>query len=212
MSAGAAAGTGINPAGITGLLLAGGAARRMDGADKGLLRLHGRPLAAWVLDALRPQVGLLLLSANRNLAHYRQLGVPVIADNRAGFQGPLAGIASALTRGIASPWLLVVPCDTPLLPADLGRRLVAALAAVDASGAIAVARAGGRVHPLHALLAADLSADLEAYLASGGRSVRGWLAGHRVCEVPFDDCPDAFLNCNDPADLARLRARFAAPH
>lgn len=219
----------LHPSQRTGLLLAGGAGRRMDGQDKGLLMLHGRPLAAWVLDALRPQVGPVLLSVNRNQARYRELGVPLITDDLAGFQGPLAGLASALLpsarppsarpldalppgalmQGLATPWLLVVPCDAPLVPTDLGQRLARALVANPGS-AIAVARVGTRVHPLHALLATDLGPDLHAYLAGGGRSVMGWLARHPVCEVPCDDWPDAFSNCNRPDDLARLHTRVRA--
>ena len=62
---------------ITGLVLAGGAARRLQaahpGADKGLLPLSGRPLIAWVIDNLAPQVQDLVISANRHLDDYRQL-------------------------------------------------------------------------------------------------------------------------------------------
>ncbi len=37
---------------ITGVVLAGGKARRMGGADKGLLELNGKPLWRHVADAL----------------------------------------------------------------------------------------------------------------------------------------------------------------
>ena len=50
---------------ITGLLLAGGRATRMGGADKGLQTLHGEPLASHVLKRLAPQTGALLIIANR---------------------------------------------------------------------------------------------------------------------------------------------------
>ena len=119
------------PAAITGLILAGGRARRMGGEDKGLIPLAGRPLIAWVIDALAPQVGRILISANRNQAAYAAFGHPVIGDEAvgaelAGFQGPLAGIAAAMTR-METPWLLTLPCDAPLAPADLASRLAAAL-------------------------------------------------------------------------------------
>ncbi len=57
----------IPSADITGLVLAGGLARRMGGIDKGLVDLGGKPMIEHVLAALRPQVGRLLINANRNL-------------------------------------------------------------------------------------------------------------------------------------------------
>ncbi len=41
---------------ITGVVLAGGRATRMEGADKGLQLLDGKPLWRHVADALSPQV------------------------------------------------------------------------------------------------------------------------------------------------------------
>ena len=135
------------PAAITGLILAGGQARRMGGQDKGLVPLAGRPLIAWVIAALTPQVGRILISANRNQAAYAGFGHPVIGDEAggaelAGFQGPLAGIATAMTRA-ETPWLLTLPCDAPLAPADLVSRLAAALAHGPDRGAEGVGGDGG---------------------------------------------------------------------
>ncbi|MCG6943667.1 MAG: molybdenum cofactor guanylyltransferase [Thiohalocapsa sp.] len=189
---------------ITGLILAGGAGRRMRGRDKGLVELHGRPLAAWTADRLRPQVGRLWISANRNAEHYAALAERVIPDRLDGYQGPLAGIAATLAV-IETPWLLTCPCDTPLLPADLCTCLAAALAA-DPDADLAIAADTERQHPLHALLPARLAPGLDAYLADGGRSVRGWLAGLRPVVVTFDAAHHAFDNINSPADIASLTA------
>ena len=192
---------------LTGLILAGGASRRLGGTDKGLMPVAGRPLVHWVLTALRPQVGGLLISANRNLTTYRELGVPVLSDRRTGLLGPLAGIATGMFEA-STPWLLVVPCDTPLLPADLGARLAAGLTAGGAE--IAIAAATGRQHPLHALMPTALAADLDAWLSDGGRTVRHYLARHHWVEVPFDECPERFANVNTPAALARLSAQLGS--
>ncbi len=187
---------------ITGLILAGGAGRRMGGEDKGLVAVRGRPLAAWTAAALRPQVGRLWISANRNAERYAVLAERVVADGLDDFQGPLAGIAAALAV-TETPWLLTAPCDTPLLPADLGARLAAALAAHPTAD-LAIAAAGERRHPLHALLPARLAAGLERYLAAGGRSVHGWLAGLGVTVVSFEPDGHAFTNANSPVELATL--------
>ncbi|MFM8445985.1 MAG: NTP transferase domain-containing protein, partial [Actinomycetota bacterium] len=65
---------------ITGLLLCGGAGRRMGGADKGLISFHGKLLIDIAIDRLSPQVNALIINANRNRAQYLQRGLPVIAD------------------------------------------------------------------------------------------------------------------------------------
>lgn len=187
---------------MTGLVLAGGAGRRMGGADKGLLEVAGKPLVQWVADALRPQTAGLLISANRNLEQYRALGDPIVSDAFAGFQGPLAGIAAALDC-TTTPWLLCSPCDTPLLPDDLGNRL--ATAAREGRAQIAIAADAHRQHPLHALIPRAVRAGLQEYLARGGRSVFGWLHGHRIAVARFEAEPSPFLNLNQPEQAAAMR-------
>lgn len=188
---------------LTGLILAGGAGRRMGGRDKGLVTLDGRALVDWTAERLRPQVGRLWISANRNAEQYAALAEHIVADRLDGFQGPLAGIAAALAV-IETPWLLTCPCDTPRLPVDLGARLAAALAA-DPAADLAIAADAEREHPLHALLPAHLAPSLDAYLAAGGRSVHGWLAGLRVAAARFDDADRPFANLNDADQLAGMR-------
>ncbi|MGD9299477.1 molybdenum cofactor guanylyltransferase MobA [Thiohalocapsa sp.] len=192
----------MNANDVTGLILAGGAGRRMGGRDKGLVELNGRPLVAWTAAALRPQAGRLWISANRNTERYASLAERVIVDRLAGYQGPLAGIAAALAV-LQTPWLLTSPCDTPRLPADLGARLASALTA-NPTADLAIAADCERRHPLHALLPAHLAARLEAYLSGGGRSVRGWLDLLNPAVVTFNDGARAFANLNSLEDLAIL--------
>lgn len=182
---------------ITGLVLAGGRGTRMGGLDKGLVEFEGRPLAAHVLARLAPQVGALLISANRNLDRYAALGVPVVADppEYGPFAGPLAGIRAALAA-IATPWLAVVACDTPHVPLDLVERLAAGLDGARAS----VAAAGGRTHGLCCLLHSTLRVALDETLARGERRVAAWLASVGARTVEFADA-DAFVNFNAAADL-----------
>ena len=55
---------------IAGVILAGGQARRMGGADKALVDLAGRPLLAHALERFAPQVAPLILSANGDPARF----------------------------------------------------------------------------------------------------------------------------------------------
>jgi len=186
---------------FTGVILAGGEGRRMGGADKGLQLLDGRPLVHWVLDRLRPQVGRVVISANRNLDRYREFGCPVLSDTLSGFAGPLAGLQAALTEA-ATPFLLAAPCDSPGMPGDLGARLFQALETARAD--LAVPRAEGRVHRAFCLVRRELLPRLDAFLADGGRKLGLWHESLNTVEVDFDDRAGAFANINSLADLEQL--------
>jgi len=187
---------------ISAVILAGGMGRRMGGEDKGLVELDGRPLIAHVIKAIKPQVSRILINANRNREAYAKLGFPVIADELKNYQGPLAGMLTAMKQ-VSSPWLLAVPCDAPLLPADLASRLFAA-AEMDRAE-IAVAHDGERLQPVHALLSTALAADLEAYLESGERKIDRWYSRRHMVVVDFSDQPETFVNINTLSERNALQ-------
>jgi len=188
---------------ITGLVLAGGRGARMGGIDKGLVKFGEATLVERVIERLRPQVGALMISANRNIDVYRALGHPVLLDAADGlepFPGPLAGLLAGL-RAMATPWLAAVPCDAPFLPLDLVRRLVGALG----SSAAAMASVGDRAEPVFCLLHVGLADDLAVALANGERRAETWLRGIGAAPAVFLQ-PQDFANLNT---LQELRARDA---
>ncbi len=192
---------------ITGLILAGGRGSRMGGVDKGLQNHLGMPLAMQALLRLQPQVGALMINANRNLAAYESMGVPVWPDALADYPGPLAGFLAGLER-CETPYLVTVPCDTPNFPTDLVERLAAALVAEDAEIAMAATREDGQlqVQPVFCLMAATLMESLVAFIQSGQRKIDRWTGQHRCATVVFDDA-DAFFNANTLDELQRLQPR-----
>ncbi|OMG56191.1 molybdenum cofactor guanylyltransferase MobA [Azonexus hydrophilus] len=189
---------------ITGVVLAGGLGRRMGGVDKGLQELRGRPLAAWVIERLAPQVGLLLVNANQNADAYAAFGHPVVADAIPDFAGPLAGLHAALSAA-RTPYVATAPCDSPFLPVDLVFRLFSALTAANAE--IAVARTGDQPHPVFCLCRHEVLPHLTAYLAAGERKFERWYSTLASVEVAFDDQPEAFENINTREELARFSGR-----
>lgn len=182
---------------VAAVILCGGEGRRMQGRDKGLVLHRGRPLLEWVLQCVQPQVRDCCISANRSLEEYQGYGLPVLSDRETGFGGPLAGVSVALDW-CAAPWLLVVPCDTPCLPADLAQRLLDAAVAHATPAAYAADVA--REHPVIHLLQGDLLPQLQQWRQHGGAAVRGWLASLGAVAVVFDDAA-AFVNINCSADL-----------
>jgi len=192
---------------ITGVVLAGGMARRMGGQDKGLVPFGGRPLVEWVIEALAPQVKGLVINANRNRDVYAAYGHPVIADEIEGFQGPLAGFASAMAA-VDTPWIATLPCDGPFPAPDLVERLCAALAGQEAE--IAVATDGERMQPVYALMPVALAPSLHRFLERGERKIDRWYAKHRVALADFSDRPNAFANINSAEDSGRLEREIAS--
>jgi len=193
---------------ITGVVLAGGRSRRMGGEDKGLVRIDGRPMIDHIICALGPQVGPLLINANRNLGAYRRFGYPVIPDNMGDFYGPLAGMASAL-QVMETAYLLTVPCDSPLLPANLAKTLYGALQARQAE--ISVAHDGVRMQPVFALLRRNLLPDLLTYLAAGGRRIDTWYLRHRLVSVELPERADTFFNINTHRERRLLERKLMEP-
>lgn len=191
---------------VTGLILAGGRARRMGGIDKGLAELAGRPLIEWVLGGLSPQTQTVIINANRSQADYAGYGYRVIGDRIAGYCGPLAGIAAGLAA-CDTDYLVTCPCDSPLLPADLVGRLYRRLQKDRTE--LAVAHNGERLQPVFALLSRHLMGSLETYLDAGGRKIDRWYEQHPMSVVDFSDCPEAFMNINTPDDVAALAAKLS---
>ena len=189
---------------ITGLILAGGRGSRMGGVDKGLQSHHGMPLAMHALLRLAPQVGEVMINANRNLGAYESMGVPVWPDTLPDHPGPLAGWLAGMEH-CETPYLLTVPCDSPHFPLDLAARLAAALAQADADIAMAATLEDGRVQvqPVFCLLKSTLLESLVRYLNGGQRKIDQWTAQHACTTVVFDDTP-AFFNANTADDLRAL--------
>ncbi len=189
---------------ITGLVLAGGRGSRMGGVDKGLQTWRGMALATHALMRLAPQVGEVMINANRNLGAYESMGVPVWPDTLPDYAGPLAGLLTGLER-CETPYLVSVPCDSPLFPLDLVARLAAALEAQGAEIAMAATRENGalQVQPVFCLMKAEVMESLVRFTHEGQRKIDRWTALHRCVQVEFDDA-QAFANANTLDELRRL--------
>ena len=201
---------------ITAVILAGGRGSRRGGVDKGLQNFNGVPLALHTLLRLSPQVGDVMINANRNLAAYESFGVPVWPDatSMGDYAGPLAGFMTGLER-CETPYLLTVPCDTPLFPHDLVARLADALEEQSADFAVASAPeedGQSRPQPVFCLMGTHMLESLHRYTLGGGRKIDAWTAQHKVVHVPFNlahDDAHAFFNANTLAELHRLESRVS---
>lgn len=190
---------------LTIAILAGGAATRLGGRDKGLEPLLGRPLIAWSLDAVSAMApAAALIVANRHLDDYATFA-DTIRDAVPGHSGPLAGIAAALAV-CETPWLLTLPVDCPDPPHDLAARLLASV--VESSCDAVVAHDGERRQPLFALYRREL-AEAASAAAAKGQGPWGWQDAIGARELDFADRRAQFRNLNLPEDFAAYAAERA---
>jgi molybdopterin-guanine dinucleotide biosynthesis protein A len=192
---------------MTGLILAGGRAQRMGGIDKGLIPFHQKPLIEATITRLTPQVGPILINANRNITKYAVYGYPVIMDETPDFSGPLAGFLMGL-KNCKTPYLLTTPCDSPLFPEDLGVKLATELESAGLDLAYASSKeSDGKVwaQPVFCLMRANLEDSLSSFLSKGDLKIDHWFKEIKSGAVIFDDVK-AFTNANTPEELQSLEA------
>jgi len=192
------------------LILAGGKGSRLEGRDKGWVMHQGLPLIEHALACLAAQTTVptrVLISANRNIDAYKQTGHTVVTDERENFAGPLAGVEAGLMRCKKNN-LLVIPCDTPLLPPDLFERLEAALAEYPSTlAAYAVTNDGPQ--PLCCLLRPAAAGWLAKYLDEQRAAAIKWLDQLGACAVHFEDAT-AFSNFNTMEMFQSLKPKGQA--
>ena len=185
-----------NTQNITAVILAGGQGSRLGGVDKGLIPLQQIPLVQHVINRVQPQVAEIVISANRNIKDYADLGFSVYEDDISDFAGPLAGILKALQQ-CQSEWLLTVPADSPFIAGDLAQRLSQDIN----DNKIVIAHDGERLQPTFALIHKSMENSLNDFLVKGERKTRVWMQQQPYAIVDFSDQADAFININTEEEL-----------
>ncbi|EFL90433.1 molybdenum cofactor guanylyltransferase MobA [Ahrensia sp. R2A130] len=191
---------------IAGIILAGGLSRRMGGQEKSLMTLGGRPAISLLIERLAPQVKHLAINANGDPERFADEKLPVLADTVQGHVGPLAGVLTGMEWAAEQGASHVISgaSDTPFIPLDLVERL-----SESAGDGIAMARSGGRVHPVFGLWPVSLVDDLRHFLvAEDKRKILEFAKRYELSEVEFDMDDDPFFNINTPEDLDIARKRL----
>ncbi|ESS74064.1 molybdenum cofactor guanylyltransferase MobA [Methyloglobulus morosus KoM1] len=189
---------------VTGVILAGGLARRMNNQDKGLIPFKGRVMVSYALAEMSKVADQTVVNANRNLQEYQQFGLPIVSDQTDHFDGPLAGILAAMIFA-KTDILLVMPCDSPLFKASHLQKLLSTLTQKNAE--VAVAFDGERLHPVFLAIKTSLKPSLQDYLQSGGHRMDNWLERQNIVKVDFCTEPEIFTNINTLLELSDLEAQ-----
>lgn len=188
---------------ITAVILAGGLGSRMGGVDKGLQQFRHAPLALHALLRIQPQVGEVLLNANRNIGVYEGFGIPVICDQIPDYAGPLAGMHAALSTS-SLPFVVTVPCDVPLFPEDLVDKLSQPFEE-NPELLLTVVRTPSGDQPVFCMIRIEALASLEEFMRQGKRKIDAWYANIPHAKVLFDS-EQAFHNVNTIQELKSLES------
>ena len=189
----------------TGVILAGGQARRLAGVDKSALLVGGTSILDRQLTTLRSLTPHILIVASDE-ERFREAGAPVVRDCIAG-AGSLGGLYTALVEA-PTEQLVVMACDMPFLTAPFLARLAALGAGADA----AIPRDARGLHPLCAAWSRRAAPHLHARIKEGGLRIHDALEGLDVREMSAGELarfdPDGRLleNVNTPEDYARATA------
>lgn len=186
---------------ITYLILAGGRGQRMDGIDKGLMQWQQKPMIEHILNHLKAPSERVIISANRNIEIYQQYSRTIIKDQLDDYQGPLAGILSAM-QVCTTPYLLCIPCDTPAPPANILEQLWQCMQAANKSAALC--HDGDRIQPLFSLISCQHEQLLSDFLQQGRRKVHDFmnLIEPAICDFTLQK--NSFKNFNRPADMKNM--------
>ena len=166
--------------------------------DKGLVEFLGKPMVSYALNALSSVAETVMISANRNIGEYLKFGYRVVPDAPPGFQGPLAGILTGM-RYASTQYLLVLPCDVPLLEGIHLAHIIATFSEREAD--VCVPHDGERLHPAIMMVRTELAEDLTSYLESGERKLQSWLKRHRWAVADFSGLRDKLHNVNTVDEL-----------
>ena len=178
------------------IVLAGGSASRMGGADKPMLDVAGTPMLGLVLDAVAGARVRVVVGPQRDIT-----GVTWCQESPPG-GGPVAAIAAALPHTRAGT-VVVLAADLPWI----GPAVEVLRTALDRSGAhAAMLSSGGRLNYLAAAWRrSGLLAAVRGLDAAAGASMRRRVAGARTVDVP--DEGQWGEDCDTWADLAQARQR-----
>ncbi len=174
---------------FSAIILAGGQGKRMGGRDKGLVKYNNKKFIDYILSTLTPLCNDIIISANRNIETYRQYSSKVIGDTTEGFQGPLAGLAACLPS-CDNEWVLVSPCDMPLLETSVFEKLGNEIA----GHRLAAATTGQKLQPVF-LLQRSLHASIQQALENGQLRLMQWLKSQQPVMVNFSQT-QLFTNFN----------------
>ncbi|WP_431043328.1 DUF6457 domain-containing protein [Streptomyces sp. P1-3] len=193
----------MSAGGYDAVILAGGAARRLDGAGKPGLSVGGRALLDRVLSACADARRTVVVGPRRPTAR----PVRWTREEPPG-GGPLAALAAGLCE-VTAPVVLVLSADLPFLTADTVGVLRAGLAEAGTEGML-LTDGSGREQPLVAAYRAESLRRELALLATEHGRLSGLPLRLLTAELSLGRLhhPSASFDCDTWDDISAARARI----
>jgi molybdenum cofactor guanylyltransferase len=185
---------------LAAIALAGGKSSRM-GRDKALIEIEGIPMIqriAQIALSLTSQVYVVTSTPEKYQSYLK--GCKLIEEIDP--QGPLTAFEQGLAQ-IDTQWVLLLACDLPKLKLEPLQEWASRLAEITPEAIAYLPHHPKGWDPLCGFYRRSILPDLQAYIASGGRSFQEWLDRHLVVAIPVSE-PDLLFNCNTPADLENI--------
>jgi molybdenum cofactor guanylyltransferase len=186
---------------ITGIVLAGGRSSRM-GEDKSLMKLNGKSLVEYSIDALKPLCSKVIISSNNPNCEFT--GCEVWPDELTD-QAPIIGIYSCLKRS-ETELNIILSCDMPLISTSM----IGFLVAKSSDYAITVPmHENGQIEPLCGIYKKSSLGILKEFIDNKNFRLNECIrsASHQFIAVDAQiqcNSPNIFLNINTPADFGYL--------
>jgi molybdenum cofactor guanylyltransferase len=190
---------------VSGILLAGGASRRMGGVNKALLKVGKLRVVERVADTLSRVFSEVIVVTNTP-DDFRFLSLPMFGDIKPGY-GSLGGLYTGL-RVCTGDYGFVAACDMPFLNEENIMRMVALIEDYD----VIIPKISQHWEPLHAIYSKRCIPRIEELLAAGDLKMINLFSDVKVRDVPAEElrrCDPELLftvNLNTPEDLKRAQA------
>jgi len=196
-------------------ILAGGRSSRL-GRDKGLLKICGKPMFLWVLEACRPYASRILIVTSsieqkkeyeKYLERFSVKGVRVVVDEESEIRCPLIGARTAF-KNVKSEYTFLLPCDTPLVNSSVLQLLISMSKGYNA---VVPRWPNGYIEPLHSIYKTDKAlAAVKSSLNDERYDMRSMLERlNRILYIStlvikrFDPYLYTFLNVNREGDFKK---------
>ncbi|WP_228853376.1 molybdenum cofactor guanylyltransferase [Aegicerativicinus sediminis] len=173
-------------------ILCGGKSSRM-GTEKGLVKINGRALISYVMDALKPIAENIYLVGNSK--EYLNFGLPVLKDMKPN-KGPMGGIYTAMSYTKANE-ILILSCDIPFITTKTLGKLIAAKE--NQHGVITLKTSDGR-QPLVGIYPTVLRKFIAENLKNNNLKLMTFLSAIQSAELVIEDKIETF-NVNSPKDI-----------
>ncbi len=182
------------------IILSGGQSQRM-GQEKGLSLFRGAPLISYPIELARQISENISIIANN--FGYEGFGCRILADDFKN-KGPLGGIATGL-RAAREKNVLILPCDMPLLSADVITLLITKHGQFEAT----ILKYKGRLHPLIGIYCRSLLPRVIQQIRDNELKVSLFVQKieKNLLNVEAElagVAPEVFANCNSRLDLKNL--------